>query len=162
MTTGSRAERSLDECDPEHSALRTVCVSLCDRRRLLERHVAGLCGDLILGVRVIVAPVNDLGKITTLPSPADVHYGCAVIVERHWWNGNRTGPARRDVYVRTNGEVWEVEAQAGGADGRSTIQQCPGKASAMILADAWLGGRPGWRELSAPHSPRASTATPAK
>jgi hypothetical protein len=54
---------------------------------------------------------------------------------------------RRDVYVRTDGVVWEVEAQAGGTLGRSKVQQCPGEASAMILAKAWLGSRPEWREL---------------
>ncbi|MBE1487392.1 hypothetical protein H4W31_003030 [Plantactinospora soyae] len=36
----------------------------------------------------------------------------------------------------------------GGADGRSKVQQCPGEASARILADAWLGGRPEWREMA--------------
>ncbi|GAB3970567.1 hypothetical protein GCM10027615_27400 [Plantactinospora veratri] len=70
-----------------------------------------------------------------------------VRVERHWWNGDRGPRARRDVYIRTDGQRWEVEAQVGGAQGRSKVQQCPGEASARILADAWLGGRPGWREM---------------
>lgn len=54
---------------------------------------------------------------------------------------------RRDVYIRTDGQQWEVEAQTGGSNGRSTVQQCPGLTSAVILAKAWLGGRPEWREL---------------
>ena len=74
-------------------------------------------------------------------------YGERVRIERHWWNGNRSLGGRRDVYIRTDGERWEVEAQTGGAAGRSRVQQCPGQASAEILASAWLGGRPGWREL---------------
>ncbi|BEL10916.1 hypothetical protein GCM10010112_43580 [Actinoplanes lobatus] len=67
-------------------------------------------------------------------------------VEHHWWNGD-VRLARRDVYVRTDGALWEVEAQMGGPEGKSKVQQCPGKASAMILADAWRGPRWRWREL---------------
>jgi hypothetical protein len=77
-----------------------------------------------------------------------VLYGQQVRIERHWWNGNRSSFGRRDIYIRTDGEVWEVQAQTGGATGRSTTHVCPGLASAEILADAWRGGRPGWRELA--------------
>jgi hypothetical protein len=51
------------------------------------------------------------------------------------------------VYIRTDGERWEVEAQAGGSVGRSKVHSCPGRASAEILAHAWLGGRPEWQEV---------------
>jgi len=77
----------------------------------------------------------------------EVLYGGQVRVERHWWNGDRTTHGRRDVYIRTDGQLWEVEAQAGGSDGRSTVQQCPGETSAVILASAWLGGRSHWQQL---------------
>jgi len=70
-----------------------------------------------------------------------------VKVERHWWNGNRSLIGRRDVYIRSDGEVWEVEAQTGGGEGRSKVHACPGRAAAQILAGAWLGGRSEWREL---------------
>src|SRR6266487_692734 len=86
-------------------------------------------------------------KIENFNRRTGLLYRELVRVERHWWNGNRGLAGRRDVYVRTDGERWEVEAQAGGAGGRSKIQQCPGEASALILADAWLGGRPEWRLL---------------
>jgi len=76
-------------------------------------------------------------------------YDRQVTIERHWWNGNSTSRGRRDVYIRTDGQRWEVQVQAGGDVGRSKIQQCPGRASAEILADAWRGGRPEWRELVA-------------
>jgi hypothetical protein len=76
-----------------------------------------------------------------------VLYGQEVKIERHWWNGNRSSRGRRDVYIRTDGERWEVEAQTGGIAGRSKLHPCPGRASAEILAKAWLGGRPEWREL---------------
>jgi hypothetical protein len=51
------------------------------------------------------------------------------------------------VYLRTDGQRWEVEARIGGEGGRSTIQQCPGQASALILAGAWCGGPTVWREM---------------
>jgi hypothetical protein len=48
------------------------------------------------------------------------------------------------VYLRTDGDVWEVEARAGGVAGRSQVHRCPGRQSAEILAEAWRGGRSGW------------------
>jgi len=69
-------------------------------------------------------------------------------VERHWWNGTQSSRGRRDVYIRTDGKWWEVEAQAGGSAGRSKRHRCPSRTSAQILAEAWLGGRPEWRELA--------------
>lgn len=79
-------------------------------------------------------------------SPA-VLYGQGVRIERHWWNGNPSQVGRRDVYIRTDGQLWEVEAQTGGDVGRSKVYSCPGRASAEILADAWLDDRSRWREI---------------
>ena len=67
------------------------------------------------------------------------------MVERHWWNGDRTARGRRDVYIRTDGEHWEVEAQTGGDVGRSKVITCPSRVSAEILAGAWMEGRSQWR-----------------
>lgn len=53
------------------------------------------------------------------------------------------------MFIRTDGQLWEVEARAGGSEGRSKVQQCPGQISAEILADAWRGNRPEWQELPA-------------
>jgi len=53
------------------------------------------------------------------------------------------------VYIRTDGERWEVVAQIGGTGGKEKVHTCTGKASADILAGAWRGGRTGWRELAA-------------
>jgi hypothetical protein len=66
-------------------------------------------------------------------------------VERHWWNGDRTARGRRDVFVRTDGERWEVAAQTGGDAGRSKVLTCPGRLSAEILAGAWMGGGSQWQ-----------------
>lgn len=71
-----------------------------------------------------------------------------MIVEEHWWNGDKTARGRRDVYIRTDGLRWEVQAQIGGANGRSEVLECASRSSASILAGAWRGGNPGWRELA--------------
>lgn len=76
-------------------------------------------------------------------------YGQAVRLERHWWNGDRSVRGRRDVYIRTDGVYWEVQAQAGGGEGRSKTYQCPGRQSAEILAGAWMAGPTRW-QLVAP------------
>ena len=68
-------------------------------------------------------------------------------VERHWWNGNASLRGRRDVYIRTDGQRWEVEAQTGGSTGRSKVHGCPGRVSAEILAVAWLGSQSEWLEV---------------
>jgi hypothetical protein len=70
-----------------------------------------------------------------------------VRVERHWWNGHTDLRRRRDVFIRTDGQHWEVEARMGGDCGRSTVHQCPGSGSAEILAAAWMGGPRGWQEV---------------
>ncbi|UWP85273.1 hypothetical protein [Dactylosporangium fulvum] len=69
-------------------------------------------------------------------------------IERHWWNGDSTVRGRRDVYIRTDGELWEVEARAGGGAGRSKIHQCPGQQSAEILAGAWMAGSGRWQVVT--------------
>jgi hypothetical protein len=70
-------------------------------------------------------------------------------VERHWWNGRSEHRGRRDVFIRTDGQRWEVEARLGGEPGQSTVHECPGLASAQILADAWMGDRRRWHEVEA-------------
>jgi hypothetical protein len=68
-------------------------------------------------------------------------------VERHWWNGREGRRRRRDVFIRSDGEHWEVEARTGGESGQSSVHNCPGPASAQILADAWMGDRRDWQEV---------------
>lgn len=82
-----------------------------------------------------------------MPSAAELLYGRRVRVEKHWWNGDTSQRGRRDVYIRTDGQRWDVQVQIGGASGRSRVQECPGRASAVILAGAWRGNHPAWREL---------------
>ncbi len=68
-------------------------------------------------------------------------------VVRHWWNGSWGRLNRRDVYVRTDGSAWEVEARLGGAEGRVTVRACDGEASAVALATSWLDERFRWQQL---------------
>jgi hypothetical protein len=53
------------------------------------------------------------------------------------------------VFIRSDGDRWEVMVQIGGVDGQSKVQECPGRASAAILAGAWRGGSYAWKELAA-------------
>ncbi|GIJ44077.1 hypothetical protein Val02_09630 [Virgisporangium aliadipatigenens] len=69
-------------------------------------------------------------------------------LETHWWNGDRTPRGRRDVFIRSDGQMWEVEAVAGGNNGRSRVHRCPGRQSAEILAGAWMGGPGRWRKVA--------------
>ncbi|MFG2045627.1 hypothetical protein [Dactylosporangium sp. NPDC048998] len=75
-------------------------------------------------------------KIVIVPHSDLALYGRWVRVERHWWNSDSTMRGHRDVYIRTDGESCEVEAQAGGNGGRSKTHQCPSRQSAEILAAA--------------------------
>ena len=68
-------------------------------------------------------------------------------VEQHWWNGEPGLRRRRDVFIRTDGERWEVEARAGGNPGRSKVHPCPGRHSAEILAEAWMVANMQWRSM---------------
>ncbi len=79
--------------------------------------------------------------------PGLLGYGHRMVVEEHWWNGVSNPRGRRDVYIRTDGSQWQVQAQIGGASGRSKIQQCPSRGSATILAGAWRASGSGWREM---------------
>jgi hypothetical protein len=71
-----------------------------------------------------------------------------VIVQHHWWNGTVSSRFRRDVFIRSDGDRWEVMVQIGGATGPTKTQECPGRASAKILAGAWRGGGAAWKEMA--------------
>jgi hypothetical protein len=53
------------------------------------------------------------------------------------------------VFIRSDGDRWEVMVQIGGSDGQTKVQECPGRVSAGILAGAWRGGSPTWQEIAA-------------
>ena len=71
-----------------------------------------------------------------------------MITQHHWWNGNSSARFRRDVFIRSDGDRWEVMVQIGGSEGRTKVQECPGRVSAGILAGAWRGGGAAWKEMA--------------
>jgi hypothetical protein len=76
-------------------------------------------------------------------------------VVRHWWNAKWGRLVRRDLYVRTDGRRWEVEARIGGAEGRSRRQVCHNEDEALALARRWLAlGGSDWTDVTSAHRPR--------
>ncbi|HEY2948617.1 MAG TPA: hypothetical protein VGJ53_09495 [Micromonosporaceae bacterium] len=67
---------------------------------------------------------------------------------KHWWNGSWGRLARKDVYLRTDGDQWFVEQRAGGADGASRFFQFGSEDDAYDVIRALLAGPDEWRELS--------------
>lgn len=82
------------------------------------------------------------------------------MIQRHWWNGNTTRRGRRDVFIRTDGRRWDVKVQIGGPTGTSQIQECPSSSAAAIVAGAWRGSSPTWREVPLPVQPAAPQPAP--
>ena len=68
---------------------------------------------------------------------------------RHWWNGRWGRIARRDVYLRAEGDKYVVEAREGGADGATRTWRPPTEEDALLLVDDLLSDQDGWRELTA-------------
>ncbi|HEV7710143.1 MAG TPA: hypothetical protein VGP16_18260 [Asanoa sp.] len=69
---------------------------------------------------------------------------------KHWWNGKWGRAARRDVYLRINGDAWHVEQRAGGAEGVSHFYEYETEEDAYDRVRALLVGPFEWRELSRP------------
>ncbi|MCX4468901.1 hypothetical protein C5N14_10410 [Micromonospora sp. MW-13] len=67
---------------------------------------------------------------------------------KHWWNGKWGRLARRDVFLRVNGDQWHVEQRAGGAEGVSQFYEYPSVEEAEETVRALLAGADDWRELS--------------
>lgn len=67
---------------------------------------------------------------------------------RHWWNGRWGRIARRDVYLRQEGDHCVVEAREGGADGKTRTWHPPTKEDGLLLVEDLLSDQEGWRELT--------------
>jgi len=68
---------------------------------------------------------------------------------KHWWNGKWGRLARRDVFLRTDGDRWYVEQRAGGAEGISRFYEYGDEDAAYEAVRGLLVGPDTWRELSA-------------
>ncbi|HEY3008359.1 MAG TPA: hypothetical protein VGJ63_09905 [Micromonosporaceae bacterium] len=67
---------------------------------------------------------------------------------KHWWNGSWGRLARKDVYLRTDGDQWFVEQRAGGAEGASRFFEFGNEDDAYDVIRALLVEPDEWRELS--------------
>ena len=67
---------------------------------------------------------------------------------RHWWNGRWGRIARRDIYLRAEGDRYAVEAREGGAEGTTRTWHPPTKKDALSLLDDLMSDQDGWRELT--------------
>lgn len=68
-------------------------------------------------------------------------------VER-WWNGTWGRMARRDVWLRTDGQRWDVWVRDGGADGRNEHTEYDTEAAARAALVELLEERWDWRRLA--------------
>ncbi|WP_213005806.1 hypothetical protein [Paractinoplanes toevensis] len=76
----------------------------------------------------------------------------------HWWNGRWGRIARRDVYLRVEGDGFVVEAREGGAGGTARTWHPPTEDDALLLVDDLLNDQDGWRELTVrPPSPNSGS-----
>ena len=65
----------------------------------------------------------------------------------HLWNGRWVRLARRDVFLRSDGDQWHLEQRAGGAEGISRFFEFDGEDEAYEAVRALLAGPDEWREL---------------
>jgi hypothetical protein len=69
---------------------------------------------------------------------------------RHWWNGKWGKLARRDIYLRTDADVWWVEVREGGAEGSSRQWEFADEDQALDVVRALLARDDDWREIGIP------------
>jgi hypothetical protein len=69
---------------------------------------------------------------------------------KHWWNNRWGRLARRDVFLRTDGNQWHVEQRAGGAEGASRFFEFDSEDAAYDAIRTLLAGPDEWRELGGP------------
>lgn len=70
-------------------------------------------------------------------------------VER-WWNGTWGRLARVDVWLRTDGQRWDVWVREGGAEGKNSHREYDEESDARAALAALMDPRFRWRRLSSP------------
>jgi hypothetical protein len=74
-------------------------------------------------------------------------------VIHHWWNGTWGRMSRRDVYIRTDDDTFEVEVRLGGSEGRRWRRECPTLQAATDEAARHLADDQHWRDIAGAHRP---------
>jgi len=69
---------------------------------------------------------------------------------RHWWNARWGRIARRDVYLRVDGDRWFVEARDGGPDGSSRWWELGDEDRALDVVRGLLACTGDWRDITTP------------
>ncbi len=64
----------------------------------------------------------------------------------HWWNSKWGRLARRDIYLRVDGDRWYVEDRSGGAEGTCAWYDVTDEDAALERVRAQMSGG-GWRQL---------------
>jgi hypothetical protein len=66
-----------------------------------------------------------------------------------WWNGTRGPPARRDIWLTSDGRTWHVRARHGGTDGREVNHDFTREYEARALVDRLMTAAPGdWKNIT--------------
>ena len=66
-----------------------------------------------------------------------------------WWNGDRGGVARRDIWLRSDGEHWRVRARQGERDGSEVSYDFDREYQARAMVDRLMAAAPGrWKDLT--------------
>src|SRR5258708_1218345 len=75
----------------------------------------GVAAQPNLETRPVKPPRRDVISSTR------VQYGPTADLVAPWGNGQRDRSARRDIWLTSDGQVWNVRARQGGADGRGVV-----------------------------------------
>lgn len=65
-----------------------------------------------------------------------------------WWNGRWGHVARRNIYLRTDGIAYEVEANEDAGEGPCRFWTLPDEVIALALVADLMEGDEGWRETT--------------
>ncbi|MFG2042158.1 hypothetical protein [Dactylosporangium sp. NPDC048998] len=75
-------------------------------------------------------------------------------VVRHWWNNAWGRLNRRDVFIRTDGETFELELRLGGADSRPPWRRFPTLDVALEEAANRMAADQRWSDITGAHTRR--------
>ncbi|MER7276661.1 hypothetical protein ABT369_19680 [Dactylosporangium sp. NPDC000244] len=75
-------------------------------------------------------------------------------VLHHWWNGSWGRLNRRDVYIRSDGDQFELELRLGGSEGRRWLRTYDTYQNAVTEAEQHMTTDQRWTDVSRAHHTR--------